>query len=73
MCMCTRPTPGLRRQPSVNLPESPRKFWSSMVILFLISQGNLTRMIGPLDQMQFAFSQARYAEILKAWGSEGVA
>ena len=63
----------------MNLPESPRRFWPSMtmLVLFLISQGNLARIIRPLDpsfmEMQFAFSPARYVEILRAWGPEGVA
>ena len=48
-----------------------------ILVLFLISQGNLARIIGPLEPsfiaMQFAFTPERYAEILTAWGSEGVA
>lgn len=47
-----------------------------MLLLFLVSQGNLARIIGPLDpsfmQMQFAFSPTRYAEILAAWGPQGI-
>jgi len=48
-----------------------------MLILFLISQGNLARIIGPLDPsffaMQFAFTPSRFAKILAAWGPDGVA
>jgi hypothetical protein len=47
-----------------------------MLVLFLVSQGNLARIIGPLAPsfmaMQFAFSPSRYAEILAAWGPEGI-
>ena len=47
-----------------------------VLVLFLVSQGNLARIIGPLDpsfmRMQFAFSPTRYAEILTAWGPVGV-
>ncbi len=47
-----------------------------VLVLFLVSQGNLARIIGPLApsfmQMQFAFSPTRYAEILAAWGPVGI-
>jgi hypothetical protein len=55
-----------------------RRFWPSLAmgLLFLISQGNLARIVGSLDPgfltMQFAFSPSRYAEILAAWGPEGI-
>lgn len=46
------------------------------LVLFLVSQGNLARIIGPLDpsfmEMQFAFSPSRYMEILAAWGPVGI-
>lgn len=48
----------------------------AMLVLFLVSQGNLARIIGPLDPsfmtMQFAFSPTRYAEIRAAWGPQGI-
>ena len=56
-----------------------RRFWPSAVVLlvFLVSQGNMARIIGPLDPsflaMQFAFTPTRFDEILAAWGPEGVA
>ena len=58
---------------------SPRQFWPStaMLVLFLVSQGNMARIIGPLDPsffaMQYAFTPARFNEILAAWGPEGIA
>ena len=59
--------------------HSPRRFWPStvMLLLFLVSQGNMARIVGPLDPsffaMQFAFTPTRFSAILAAWGPEGVA
>lgn len=58
---------------------NPRSFWPSTVlfVLFAISQGNLAIILDPLSPnffaMQFAFTPERYAEILQAWGPEGIA
>ena len=60
-------------------PEAHRRFWHSTVVLvlFLISQGNLARILSPLHpsfmEMQFAFTPARFFQILAEWGAEGVA
>ena len=62
----------------MNVLESPRRFGPSTIwlVLFLVSQANLTRFIGALNpsffEMQFAFSPAKYSEILQAWGPTGV-
>lgn len=63
----------------MNTQSRPRRLWPStlMLILFLVSQWNLGRFIGALQPnflvMQFAFTPARFAAILQAWGPEGVA
>lgn len=57
----------------------PRSFWPAtlLFVLFAISQGNLALILDPLSPnffaMQFAFTTERYAEILLAWGPEGLA
>jgi hypothetical protein len=59
--------------------KSSRSFWPStlILVLFLVSQGNLALIIGPLSPsffaMQFAFTPERYVEILQAWGPDGIA
>ena len=76
--MNTLPQDSPRQTQLGQLPPSLRRFWPSTVVLvlFLVSQGNLARIIGPLDPsflaMQFAFSPTRYAEILAAWGPVGI-
>lgn len=76
--MHTLPHDSPKPTPTGHTPPSHRRFWPSLVVLvfFLVSQGNLARIIGPLDPsfmaMQFAFSPTRYAEILAAWGPVGI-
>lgn len=46
-------------------------------LAYALSQGNLIRLIGPLEpsifSLQLAFSAERFAAVLNAWGAEGLA
>ena len=65
--------------PNSSRTNKPRSFWPAtlLFVLFAISQGNLALILDPLSPnffaMQFAFTPERYAEILQAWGPEGIA
>lgn len=58
------------------LAYRPLFLWLA-TLAYCVSQGNLIRLIGPLDpsifSLQLAFSVERFAAVLQAWGAEGLA